>query len=100
MSSQGIQDTPKAPGLFALGRGIENNACAHARKMSKFNSPESRAKAPGGRWTLIEQGVHIGKFHNLEELARDKVYEFCYICCTAKIKGTVAGFTLRPIAVR
>jgi kynurenine formamidase len=51
-------------------------------------------------YLLIEQGVHIGEFHNLEELARDKVYESCYLCGVNKIKGSAAGFTLRPIAIR
>lgn len=50
--------------------------------------------------SLIQQGVHIGEFHNLEELAHEKVYEFCYICATAKIKGTASGFALRPIAIK
>jgi len=48
----------------------------------------------------VEQGVHIGELHYLEELAKDKVYEFLYICTTNKIRGTSAGFTLRPIAIR
>jgi kynurenine formamidase len=55
---------------------------------------------PVHRYLLNDQGVHIGEFHFLEELARDGVYEFCYICMTNKIRGTTAGFTLRPIAVR
>jgi kynurenine formamidase len=55
---------------------------------------------PVHRYLLIDQGVHIGELHNLEELARQRVYEFCYICTTAKIRGTVAGFALRPIAIR
>lgn len=54
---------------------------------------------PAHTYLLIEQGVHIGEFHNLEALARDRVYEFCYICCTSKIKGSTAGFALRPIAI-
>ncbi|MBM3996017.1 MAG: cyclase family protein [Planctomycetes bacterium] len=55
---------------------------------------------PVHRYLLIHQGVHIGEFHNLEELARDRVHEFCYVCMTNKIRGAVAGFTLRPIAIR
>ena len=55
---------------------------------------------PVHNYLLIQQGVHIGEFHNLEELAQERVYEFCYICTTAKIKGTASGFGLRPIAVR
>ena len=55
---------------------------------------------PAHNYLLINQGVHIGELHYLEDLARDKVYEFAYICSTNKIKGTTAGFTLRPIALR
>jgi kynurenine formamidase len=63
--------------------------------------PEDQpAFIPVHRYLLTQQGVHIGEFHNLEELARDGVYEFCYVCMTNKIRGTTAGFTLRPIAMR
>jgi kynurenine formamidase len=55
---------------------------------------------PVHNYLLIEQGVHIAEFHNLEQLARDRLYEFCYICCVNKIKGAAAGFTLRPIALK
>ncbi|MGH7751259.1 MAG: cyclase family protein, partial [Gemmatimonadales bacterium] len=55
---------------------------------------------PVHHYLLIEQGVHIGEFHFLEELARDRAYEFCYVCCVNKVRGTVAGFALRPIAIR
>jgi kynurenine formamidase len=55
---------------------------------------------PVHNYLLIKQGVHIGELHHLEGLAREKIYEFCYICTTAKIRGCTAGFALRPIAVR
>jgi kynurenine formamidase len=55
---------------------------------------------PVHNYLLIEQGIHIGEFHFLEDLARERVYEFCYIAATNKIKGTASGFTLRPLAVR
>jgi kynurenine formamidase len=51
-------------------------------------------------YLLIEQGVHIGEFHNAEELAKDRAYEFCYVCMTNKIRGAAAGTVLRPIAIR
>ncbi|MBH55373.1 MAG: cyclase [Opitutaceae bacterium] len=54
---------------------------------------------PVHTYLLIRQGVHIGELHNLEELAMDKVYEFCYVCTTNMIEGTTAGFTLRPLAL-
>jgi kynurenine formamidase len=55
---------------------------------------------PVHRYLLVDQGVHIGEFHNLEGLSRARAYVFCYIATTAKIRGTAAGFALRPIAVR
>lgn len=55
---------------------------------------------PVHKYLLVEQGVHIGELHDLEQLAKDKVYEFCYIAAVNKIAGTVAGFAMRPIAVR
>ncbi len=55
---------------------------------------------PVHNYLLIEQGVHIGELHNLEQLSQEKVYEFCYMCTTAKIRGTTAGFALRPLAIR
>jgi kynurenine formamidase len=52
------------------------------------------------KYLLVDQGVHIGEFHYLEELSQKKVYEFCYIALVNKIRGAVAGFALRPIAIR
>jgi kynurenine formamidase len=59
-----------------------------------------RSFMPVHNYLLIEQGVHIGELQYLEELAREKAYEFCYVACTNKIKGATAGFTMRPIAIR
>lgn len=60
----------------------------------------SKSFMPCHNYLLIEQGVHIAEFHFLEDLSKDKVYEFTYVCTTNKIKGASAGFTLRPIAMR
>jgi kynurenine formamidase len=54
---------------------------------------------PVHEYLLVEQGVHIGEFHNLEELARNKVYRFIYMAATNRIKGAVAGTAMRPIAI-
>jgi kynurenine formamidase len=70
----------------------EKDAKAYRDKYRSFN--------PVHKYLLIEQGVHIGEFHNMEALARERVYEFCYIASVNKIKGSVAGFTLRPLAIR
>lgn len=55
---------------------------------------------PVHRYLLVDQGVHLGEFHNLEGLSRAKAYEFCYMATTNKIRGTAAGFALRPIGLR
>ncbi len=60
----------------------------------------SESFIPVHKYLIIEQGMHIGEFHYLEDLARDKVYEFCYIGSVNKVLGSTAGFALRPIALR
>ena len=54
---------------------------------------------PVHEYLLVEQGVHIGEFHYLEGLSRNKVYRFTYIATTNRLKGTVAGTAMRPVAV-
>jgi kynurenine formamidase len=50
-------------------------------------------------YLLVDQGVHIGEFHMLEGLAAAKVHRFTYVAMTNRIKGAVAGFAMRPIAI-
>jgi kynurenine formamidase len=50
-------------------------------------------------YLLVEQGIHLGEFHYLEDLAREKIYRFTYVAMTNRLKGTVAGTALRPIAI-
>ena len=61
---------------------------------------KSGTPIPVHRYLLVDQGVHIGEFHNLEGLSKSKVYEFCYTASTNKILGTAAGFALRPVGLR
>jgi kynurenine formamidase len=63
-------------------------------------SPVAGTGIPVHRYLLVDQGVHLGEFHNLEDLSRSKAYTFCYVAATNKIRGTAAGFALRPIAIR
>lgn len=67
------------------------NAETHQKKHGAF--------MPVHKYLLIEQGVHIAEFHNLEDLSKAGVYEYCYFCATAKIRGATAGFALRPLAL-
>ena len=62
--------------------------------------PGTGTMIPVHKYLLVDQGVHIGELHNLEALSRDEAFEFCYVASTNKIKGTTAGFALRPMALR
>ncbi len=61
--------------------------------------PGSKSFMPVHLYLIIENGVHIGELHDLEALARDKVHRFCYVALVNKIRGAVAGFTMRPVAL-
>lgn len=55
---------------------------------------------PAHVYLLAQQGVYIAEFHNLEELAKDRAYEFLYVAATNKLRGATAGFVMRPAAIR
>lgn len=55
--------------------------------------------APVHKYLLVEQGVHMGELHNLEELASAGESRFCYIALAPKVAGATAGFAMRPVAV-
>jgi kynurenine formamidase len=87
-------------GAMLIGSDTSGLEYTPAEKDHKAYREKYRSFNPVHQYLLIEQGVHIGEFHYLETLASERVYEFCYVACTNKIKGTAAGFTLRPIAIR
>ena len=47
---------------------------------------------------LIENGVYILEMVNMEELARDKAYEFLFVALPCKIRGAT-GSLIRPVAI-
>jgi kynurenine formamidase len=47
---------------------------------------------------LIERGIYILEMVNCEALARDRVYEFCFVCLPLSIKGAT-GSMVRPVAI-
>ena len=64
-----------------------------------FPAVDGRSWHPVHEYLLIEQGVHMGELHNLEELASAGVTTFCYIALVPKLRGITGGFAMRPIAV-
>jgi len=47
---------------------------------------------------LVENGIHIIECLNLEQLARDRVYEFVFVAAPLKIRGGT-GSPIRPLAL-
>jgi kynurenine formamidase len=47
---------------------------------------------------IVERGVHLIEILDLDALARDRVYEFLFVCLPLKITGGT-GSWLRPIAI-
>jgi len=62
------------------------------------DSPDPTNPHPVHQYMLIENGIHIMEFPYLEDLAKDKVYEFMFVVLPLKIKGAT-GSMIRPIAV-
>lgn len=53
---------------------------------------------PGHLILLVRHGIYIIENLNLEELARDKCYEFTFVSLPLKIQGAT-GSPVRPIAI-
>ena len=55
--------------------------------------------SPVHKYLLVDQGVHMAELHYLEELSRERLYRFCYVALTPKVRGTTGAFAMRPLAV-
>ena len=53
---------------------------------------------PGHLLLLVRAGVYIVEALNLEELARDRVREFAFVCLPLKLRGGT-GSPVRPLAL-
>lgn len=53
---------------------------------------------PGHLILLVRHGIYIMENLSLEDLARDRVYEFLFVCLPLKMRG-VTGSPIRPIAL-
>jgi kynurenine formamidase len=47
---------------------------------------------------LVERGIYILELVLLEELARDRVHEFAFVCLPLKVRGAT-GSMVRPVAI-
>lgn len=60
--------------------------------------PDLKVTLPGHVILLVRNGIYILENLYLEELARDRRYEFTFICLPLKIRGAT-GSPIRPIAI-
>ena len=60
--------------------------------------PDLKVSLPGHVILLVRSGIYIIENVFLEELARDRVYEFTFVCLPLKMRGAT-GSPVRPIAV-
>ncbi len=61
--------------------------------------PEWGCTIAGHLVLLARHGIHIIENLNLEELARDRCYEFLFVCAPVKWRGAT-GSPVRPLAIR
>jgi len=59
--------------------------------------PDLHVSFPGHLILLVRHGIYIIENLLLEDLARDRVYEFLFVCLPLKMRG-VTGSPIRPIA--
>lgn len=60
--------------------------------------PDLQVSLPGHLILLVRHGIYILENLFLEELARDRRYEFTFICLPLKLRGAT-GSPVRPIAI-
>ncbi len=80
-------------GVVATGTDTETYEVQPAPDLGSPANPQ-----PVHTLLLIEHGVHLMESLDLEELARDRVYEFLFVALPLKIRGATASM-VDPLAV-
>lgn len=80
-------------GIAATGSDTETYEVQPAPDPGNPSNPQ-----PVHTYLLIERGIHLMESLDLEELAANRVYEFCFIALPLKIQGTT-GSMIDPLAV-
>jgi kynurenine formamidase len=89
--------------VVAPGPGIEAAKWLSSRKIFAAGSDTvAFEKTPSPAMSvhvhlLVQSGIHIIEVLNLEELARDHIYEFLFVAAPMKIRGAT-GAPIRPLA--
>ncbi len=101
--ANGYMDNPPGVGMAAARFLVEESGAmvvgADNLSFESFPSELENDYVPVHTYLLAEQGTPIIELINLEELAKDKVYEFAFIAGSLKLRGADAA-PLRPVAFR
>ena len=93
----------EAPGLtlegarFLVEEGGAMSVGADNLSFEAFPSSDAANYVPVHTYLLAQQGVTLFELVNLEELSRDRVYEFAFISGSLKLRGASAAPS-RPLA--
>lgn len=60
--------------------------------------PDMPHEEPVHQHLIVESGVFMLENLNLEELSRDRVYQFLFICCPLRVRGATAS-PVNPVAI-
>ena len=100
--AEAYMDNPPGMGLDAARFLIEEGGAmmvgADNLSFEAFPSEAEGNYVPVHTYLLAQQGAPILELVNLEELARDRVYEFAFIGASLKLRGADAA-PMRPIAI-
>ncbi len=80
-------------GVVATGTDTETYEVQPAPDLGPGGNPQ-----PVHTRLLIENGIYLMESLDLEELARERVYEFCFVALPLKIRGAT-GSMVDPVAV-
>jgi kynurenine formamidase len=80
-------------GVIATGTDTETYEVQPAPDPGRTGNPQ-----PVHTLLLIEHGIYLMESLDLEELARQRVYEFCFVALPLKIRGAT-GSMIDPVAV-
>lgn len=105
-----IWDTEEGPKYFGSGIGIEaaswladqeivligadNEGVEHLT----FREEDLTNPIPVHIEMLVQRGIYLLEMVYLEELVKERKYEFLFLCLTPKTRGTTGAF-LRPVAI-
>jgi kynurenine formamidase len=80
-------------GVVATGTDTETYEVQPAPDLGPTGNPQ-----PVHTLLLIEHGIYLMESLDLEELARQRVYEFCFVALPLKIRGAT-GSMIDPVAI-